>query len=161
VDHDKPLQINLCRIEDIPHLEAILQKTSEAASWSSSLLGEALTRHPSYFLVARQGKDIVGFVVGHRGIDEGEILNLAVLSRFRRQGFGKALVQQLLQIFGREGVVKAFLEVRQSNVAAGAFYRRLGFRQVGERPAYYRNPTESALILAIRLSATGSTSGTN
>jgi ribosomal-protein-alanine N-acetyltransferase len=161
VDQEKPPQINPCRIEDIPHLEAILQQTSEAASWSSSLLGEALTSHGSCFLVARQGKDIVGFIVGRRAMNEGEILNLAVVSRFRRQGFGKALVEQLLQIFGREGVVQAFLEVRQSNAAAITFYRRLGFRPVGERPAYYRNPTESALILVLALLSSGSTAGTN
>lgn len=161
MDHEKPREINPCRIDDIPYLEAILQQTSEAAPWSSRLLGEALTSHPPYFLAARQGKEIVGFIVGHRAMDQGEILNLAVISRFRRQGFGKALVQQLLQMFGRDGVVEAYLEVRRSNAAAIAFYRRLGFRQVGERPAYYRNPVESALILALQLSASGSTAGTN
>ncbi len=161
MDHENPLEINACRSEDLPHLQAILQQAPEAAPWSSNLLGEALASQPSHFLVARQGKDIVGFIVGHRVMDEGEILNLAVRSEFRRQGLGKALVKQLLQIFGQEGVVKAFLEVRPANAAATAFYRRLGFRQVAERPAYYRNPTESALILALRLSALGSTAGTN
>ncbi|RVB97697.1 ribosomal-protein-alanine acetyltransferase, partial [Mesorhizobium sp. M7A.F.Ca.AU.002.06.1.1] len=32
-----------------------------------------------------------------------------------------------------------FLEVDETNVAAIALYRRLGFREVGKRPNYYRS----------------------
>ena len=39
------------------------------------------------------------------------------------------------------------LEVRQSNEAALALYRKYGFEQSGRRKNYYDNPTEDALIL--------------
>jgi [ribosomal protein S18]-alanine N-acetyltransferase len=161
VDHTNLFQIEPGRSEDIPHLEAILEQSPEAASWSAKALAEVLSSHSSHFLLARQSKDMVGFIAGRRVGSEGEILNLAVVPRFRRQSAGKALVQQLLQIFANEGVADVFLEVRLSNADAIAFYRNLGFRQVGERPAYYLNPPESALILTLGLASSGSTVGTD
>ena len=39
------------------------------------------------------------------------------------------------------------LEVRPSNAAAIALYRRFGFQEVGRRKNYYDLPKEDALIL--------------
>jgi ribosomal protein S18 acetylase RimI-like enzyme len=41
-----------------------------------------------------------------------------------------------------------FLEVRESNHDAIAFYKRLGFHQIGRREAYYSDPPAAALVLA-------------
>ena len=51
----------------------------------------------------------------------------------------------------RRGVEEVFLEVRESNHAAQALYLRHGFRPVGQRPHYYRNPLEDALVLRLAL----------
>ena len=45
-----------------------------------------------------------------------------------------------------------YLEVRESNTSARALYARHGFRPVGQRSAYYRNPREDALVLRLELS---------
>jgi ribosomal protein S18 acetylase RimI-like enzyme len=37
--------------------------------------------------------------------------------------------------------------VRESNVGAQSLYLGAGFRAVGQRAGYYRNPREDALIL--------------
>ncbi len=47
------------------------------------------------------------------------------------------------------GIRKIFLEVRESNAAALVLYKNLGFEITGRRPNYYRDPTESALLLQL------------
>ena len=45
------------------------------------------------------------------------------------------------------GATRATLEVRASNAAALALYRRLGFVIAARRPGYYSKPDEDGLIL--------------
>ena len=142
--------VRLGREEDLPAVEAILQLSPEAANWAIGSLLQTFEQYPSYFLVAGQDEQITGFICGRRILDEGEILNLAVKPSERSGGVGKALVQALLERFGRENVLQVFLEVRESNLGAISFYQGLGFKQAGKRPGYYRNPTEAALVLALR-----------
>lgn len=77
-----------------------------------------------------------------------EILNLAVEPAARGKGTGRALIRQAALEGVARGAVQVFLEVRESNSAARAFYARLGFTETGRRPAYYREPDEAAVLLA-------------
>ena len=77
-----------------------------------------------------------------------EILNLAVDPAKRRLGAGRALAQAALAEGAARGAARAFLEVRESNAAALAFYARLGFSVAGRRPDYYRDPQEAAILMA-------------
>ena len=81
------------------------------------------------------------------------VLNLAVAPEFRRRGIGGALLDAGLSALQRRRVEEVFLEVRESNHSAQALYLAYGFRAVGQRAAYYRNPREDALVL--RLGFTG------
>ena len=45
------------------------------------------------------------------------------------------------------------LEVRPSNIAAVKLYTSLGFNKVGERPSYYSNPVENAILLTKNLNS--------
>jgi [ribosomal protein S18]-alanine N-acetyltransferase len=81
----------------------------------------------------------------------GEVLNLAVAPEFRRRGIGGALLDAGLAAFRRRKVDEVFLEVRESNIEAQALYIGHGFRPVGQRSAYYRNPREDALVLRLAM----------
>jgi ribosomal-protein-alanine N-acetyltransferase len=52
-------------------------------------------------------------------------------------------------------VSAVFLEVRESNEAALALYRKRGFEQVGVRKQYYDRPQEDARILRLDLRSPG------
>jgi ribosomal-protein-alanine N-acetyltransferase len=145
----KRLTVTPCCKEDLPEVQAILQFASGAAAWSELGLADMLEDYSSCFLVARQGKEIAGFIAGRKIANQGEILNLAVIPKCRRQGVGRMLVEELFEVFKREHVVEVFLEVRESNLAAIAIYESLGFREVGKRPRYYQNPVEAALLLKV------------
>ena len=142
--------VTACRNENLGEVGEILKASPEAAAWSGTALASTFERDSSHFLIGWQREEIAGFIAGRRVADEGEILNLAVKPSYRRYGVGKALVKALMELFAREAVLQVFLEVRESNTAAVAFYQSLGFRQVGRRALYYREPDEAALVLALR-----------
>lgn len=96
---------------------------------------------------------LAGYALGLVAADEAEILNLAVAPDARRSGLGRALLDGLLATFRRERVATVHLEVRQSNAGAVRLYQAAGFRAVSTRRAYYRNPTENALTMTLRLNS--------
>ncbi|MSV29381.1 MAG: GNAT family N-acetyltransferase [Bryobacterales bacterium] len=86
---------------------------------------------------------IAGFIVWRETTPgEREILNLAVIPSARRRGLATRLVQNALAAHG-----DCFLEVRESNLSARAFYHRLGFREVGTRANYYSCPPENGIVM--------------
>jgi ribosomal-protein-alanine N-acetyltransferase len=97
--------------------------------------------------VAENQAGVVGYIMARISGEEGEILNLAVLPRDRRKGIARRLLAAGMEALVAEGVREAYLEVRESNVPAITLYRSAGFRPVGLRPDYYRNPPEDALVL--------------
>jgi ribosomal-protein-alanine N-acetyltransferase len=79
--------------------------------------------------------------------DEMEILNLAVEPSERLKGIASRLVQQVLTGEPAKRPRRIFLEVRESNSAARAFYLAQGFVMNGRRRSYYSDPAEDALVL--------------
>jgi [ribosomal protein S18]-alanine N-acetyltransferase len=132
--------------EDAAQASEILLAVREAASWSSQGLAEFMMLPGVVALISERGGKATGFVLGRMTLDEAEVLNLAVRSECRRQGEGRALLEGLLRRFVESGVSRVFLEVRESNRVAMAFYERQGFRRAGRREDYYRDPREAALV---------------
>jgi ribosomal-protein-alanine acetyltransferase len=123
---------------DLGEVQAIQEASPEAARWNVS---EYLEHD---FRVAILGERIAGFLVSREvAEDEREILNLAVAPEFRRQGVGRDLLAGLMA----EARGTIFLEVRASNLAARNIYKSMGFQEVGNRPGYYQNPLEPAIVM--------------
>ena len=57
------------------------------------------------------------------------------------------MTRKLTKLLGKRGMKHIFLEVRVSNIAAQAMYRRLGFTAVGLRKQFYSDPLEDGLIM--------------
>ena len=98
-------------------------------------------------LVAEAEGALVGYAVVRIVADEAEVLNLAVRADQRRRGIARALLRAALAEAGAAGVRQVFLEVREGNAAARAFYEREGFHATGRRRAYYRKPPEDAVVM--------------
>lgn len=86
----------------------------------------------------------VGFVLARSAADEGEILTIAVARSHRRHGLGWQLMDAALRELYGQRAEALFLEVDETNRPALGLYRRLGFREVGRRPAYYDRPDAAA-----------------
>lgn len=93
------------------------------------------------------------FVIGFAGFwliaDEIHISTIAVHPRWRGRGLGDLLLLNLLFLAYTHPANMVTLEVRRSNTAAQALYRKYQFEHVGERVRYYRDTGEDALIMTV------------
>jgi len=126
-----------------------LEEESFTNPWSRETLVWELTNSDATRVYVLRADDdrIVAFCLCWVIVDELHINTLAVAPTERRKGLGTALMARVLAEAADAGAVKATLEVRASNTAALALYARLGFLVKAERPGYYTNPDEDALIL--------------
>jgi len=128
-----------------------IERRAFSDPWSEASFREALTSPWSFGLVAEMRRGLAGYLIAREVAGTGEVLNLAVAPELRRRGIGGALLEAGLAALRRRKVDEVFLEVRESNISAQALYVGHGFRPVGQRASYYRNPREDALILRLEL----------
>jgi ribosomal-protein-alanine N-acetyltransferase len=97
--------------------------------------------------------ELIGYFVLMAAAGEGHLLNLSIAARHQRSGHGSALLREALELARRRGARSLFLEVRPSNFAAQALYRRFGFRRIAVRRGYYPSHfgREDALVYTIEI----------
>jgi ribosomal-protein-alanine acetyltransferase len=159
------VQVRRAVAADLPQLMEIASHSETAAQWnpaeyqklfvseSGASKDSASETDASEFgqkrmvLVIEQDGKVSGFLISHQLGDEWEIENIAVTGSAQRSGLGTRLLGEFLNLVRGRGGRAIFLEVRESNLAARALYRKLAFVEAGRRKNYYENPPEDALIL--------------
>ena len=129
------------------HQVAELEKICFADPWSENSVASELDNKWALWLVALEEDRVVGYIGSQTSIDETDVMNVAVHSDCRRRGIAEGLIETLVAELKKRGSHALMLEVRASNTPAITLYGKLGFRQVGCRKNYYRNPKEDALIM--------------
>ncbi|MGB5490532.1 MAG: ribosomal protein S18-alanine N-acetyltransferase, partial [Woeseiaceae bacterium] len=96
---------------------------------------------------------VAGYGILSIAAGEAHILNLCIEPEFRSMGYGERLLNTLLAHARAASVREVLLEVRPSNLTALALYRKKGFFQVANRPAYYQlhEGREDAAVLCKKL----------
>ena len=147
---DARYRIRPAALADAAALVAI-ERRCFSDPWSEAAFREALSSDWTFGLITEGARGPAGSLIGREAGGSGEILNLAVAPDLRRRGLGGELLEKGLVEFRRREASEVFLEVRESNRSAQALYLAQGFRPVGQRAAYYRNPREDALVLRLAL----------
>jgi ribosomal-protein-alanine N-acetyltransferase len=156
----KPLQIREAVRADVAEILRI-ERASFSDPWTEESFATALALDRMQVLVAetpapesRDGASgLAGYVVALVIGPEAEIADLAVAPDWRRRGIGQALLTRSIAELVAVGVKTLYLEVRESNAAARTLYETNGFRSVGRRRGYYRQPVEDALLLRREIGA--------
>ena len=133
---------------EIPAVAAIEQQCF-STPWSADALRAELSNETARFFVLKVLGEAVGYVGLHLVCGEGYLANLAVLFAERRKGYGRRLMQAAIEACEKEGAQFLSLEVRESNAAAQALYRALGFTPRGVRKNFYSEPQENAVIMTL------------
>jgi ribosomal-protein-alanine N-acetyltransferase len=80
---------------------------------------------------------LVGYALMMLVVDEAHLLNVSVAAERQRSGLGSELLECMFEAAKAAGAADMLLEVRPSNLAGLALYRRYGFREIGRRRDYY------------------------
>lgn len=130
-----------------------------ARTWSATDF-TALLADPNVFALGVRlqslfgARRIAGFVLVRFAADEAEILTIAVRGRYRRRGYGRMLMDDVIRRLYRERIAVLFLEVERKNTAATRLYHSLGFKVAGERKNYYGRPVSgdgTALVMRLQV----------
>lgn len=141
------------RLQFVPlreeHIAEIIAIADEAYPdpWSETMVRDELRNHLSRFYVAFHEEVLIGYGGFWLVADEAHITTVTVRDTHRSSGYGRQLLEFLLQEALAAGATLAALEVRASNDRAIALYSALGFRQIGRRKAYYGKTNEDALVM--------------
>lgn len=144
-----PVVIRRAMIEDIPAIRSIEQQSLSAAHWPAEEYAKLVAT--GVILVAKQDRELRGFVCGKPVAGEWALENIVVAAGFRRQGTADALMRALVDQANGAGAMKVLLEVRESNLPARLLYEKHDFRETGRRRSYYQNPLEDAILYEYRL----------
>jgi ribosomal-protein-alanine N-acetyltransferase len=125
-----------------------VERAAYDSGWPTTAFERELTQNPmARYVVLREAERITGFAGLWLMVDEAHVVTVAVLPEARGRGFGAALVHALVTVAIEHEMSVATLEVRESNEAARALYRRYGFYEVGLRKRYYADNHEDAVIM--------------
>jgi ribosomal-protein-alanine N-acetyltransferase len=116
--------------------------------WTRGNFSDAL-ENGYWCKVAELDGSIAGYAVLMPALDEVELLDIGIAAGQQGRGLGAELLRQLLELAGGRGMRRMLLEVRPSNAAALALYRRHGFVEIGRRRDYYAagEQREDAIVM--------------
>jgi ribosomal-protein-alanine N-acetyltransferase len=116
--------------------------------WSLPIFtSELALRKGRAYRVAREGRDVLGYVGLMFVDDEAHVTTIAVAPEHQHRGLGAWLLAQAVHISLAEGARHLSLEVAAGNHRAQALYRRFGFAPVGVRKGYYQATGEDAYVM--------------
>jgi ribosomal-protein-alanine N-acetyltransferase len=145
----EPLEVHLVPMRR-RHLRSVLRIETQVypRPWSLSLfLSELALRSTRAYTVARADAVVVGYSGLMLTGEDAHVTTIAVDPAWHRQGIASRLLVNIARQAIERGARHLTLEVRVSNTAAQALYRKFGFHPAGVRKNYYIETNEDALVM--------------
>jgi [ribosomal protein S18]-alanine N-acetyltransferase len=142
------------QLSDIEAAMAI-ERLSFPKAWQASAYQYELTKNvmASYQVLTVQEGDRPAQLIGFSGYwlmaGEAHVSTIATHPTWRGRGLGELLFLNMLCLASDEKAELLTLEVRASNKVAQVLYQKYNLAVVGERPRYYRDNNEDALIMTV------------
>ncbi len=135
-------------------LEAVVNLEKELFSdpWSyKSFLHEITENRLAYYYVLEIDGDIAGYFGFIIVLEECQIYNIAVGKMYQGKGYGKWMIEYIIDFCKREDVKWIILEVREYNFPALELYMKYGFKKAARIQAYYHHPLEDGILMKLEL----------
>ena len=145
----EPLEVHISPMRR-RHLRSVLRIEGQVypTPWTHGLfVSELALRSTRAYVVARVGRDVIGYSGLMMSLDDGHITTVAVDPEWHRQGIATRMLVALAREALARGANARTREVRLSHRGAQQLYQRFGFTAVGVRKGYYADTGEDALIM--------------
>ncbi len=126
--------------------------------WAVDDYRRELDRNDSEILVAADGTENLGFIVGRYvprsdvgGGSDAESYNIGVRPNYQKKGIGSRLIETFIEKCRMAEVVEIWLEVRAMNHVARKFYTKFGLTEFAFRPNFYTDPPDDAIVMRLEL----------
>ncbi|WP_091496272.1 ribosomal protein S18-alanine N-acetyltransferase [Amphibacillus marinus] len=131
---------------------ALIEVKSFTTPWSKALYQKELIENQfAHYYVIEVNQQVVGFCGVWLVLDEAQVTNIAIDPSYRGKGYGAMLFQYILNRALLRGATQLSLEVRKSNHAAKAMYKKFGLEKAGIRKNYYTDNNEDAIVMWVKL----------
>ena len=138
---EKNIVIKDMNISDLENLD--ISKFDDF--WNIDILKDELNSENSKFVCAKLENTVIGFAGIKIILDEADIMNIAVMENYRRQGIATLLLNYILNICKEKNIETLNLEVNEENFSAISLYQKFGFKECGRRKKYYDNKYDAIL----------------
>jgi ribosomal-protein-alanine N-acetyltransferase len=102
-------------------------------------------------MVAEHAEQVAGFMIYELHKSKLHVLNFAVHGACQMKGVGRQMVKKLIDKLSCNRRSRIMLEVRESNLDAQLFYRRMGFKAVSVIRGFYYEIPEDAFLMQYRI----------
>jgi len=130
-----------------------IEKAAYPYPWTRGIFHDCL--HIGYLCwVLEINEKIVAYSVMSVAVGEAHLLTLVVPEAEQGKGYGKKMLNEMIEHAAGDNASTLYLEVRTSNKIAIQLYHERGFNELGIRNNYYPadKGREDALILGLDLS---------
>jgi ribosomal-protein-alanine N-acetyltransferase len=136
----KPISISYSKLsyDDIDSIVFIEHQNSQNP-WSKNQFVESILNPTNLCYSMSIDNQILGFLMAMPADDSADILNISISKEYQRKGYGKKLLNCLIEELKNRKIKVLILEVRESNQSAISFYLKYGFEKISLRKNYYMN----------------------
>ena len=129
-----------------------IEKQSNRFPWSKGNFEDCLKSGYRTFLYAIDN-EIIGYSVVQSVLDEVHLLNICVKPGHQGKGFGRQILNHVIEIALEQSAAIIVLEVRASNFRAQQLYLSTGFNEMSVRRGYYpaEQGREDGVLMGLEL----------
>ena len=126
---------------------AALEENIFSDAWSYRDVQDLICTEGGMCFSAVENGEVIAYVIGRLIAPEGEIYRVAVAPHKRQRGIGYRLLDYAVKTSKGQGLERLFLEVRSRNIPAIRLYTAYGFKEIGVRKRYYKDPEDDAIVM--------------
>ena len=147
------LRFAMMRAHDVEEVVAV-ENDAYPFPWTRGNFLDSLASRYDAWTLREPDARLAGYFLLMHAVDETHLLNITVRPDLQGRGFGRMLLDKVINLARSANMHSVLLEVRPSNEHAQTVYRHCGFKQIGIRKNYYPaggTAREDAIVMRLML----------